>query len=338
MMLSFSVQAQPPDHLLQTDHPALQEDYLLQQAYLVGNERYVVQSGVATLDATGSATVTLPGYFRHFCSNYRYQLTPIGGYAQLYIAQPFEQDRFQIAAAEDSLAAGFQVSWQITGVRSDAVAERYPFADTLPKPYPGTYIDTSVYRFEDVLEKDLAWKNAIDSLLRRFIDTAGLAGKVLDWGVVGSLAAGTARRNNTGDPSDADFVIYLDTARHNFPAEVFRELRPLVAQYRELLKRQVDFTGYPDLMLSANAYYTPQFSGFVFYSLRDRKMYHRPEGRPRYIKPVFYRGCWYAFNRFRHNELHRRFPDRPMQLRIMEDGRLAYTDAYSGEVLLRALP
>lgn len=51
--------------------------------------------------------------------DFRYQLTPIGGWALLYIAQEIQENAFQIAGGD----RGMKVSWQVIGVRHDLYAE-----------------------------------------------------------------------------------------------------------------------------------------------------------------------------------------------------------------------
>lgn len=73
--------------------------------------------GVATLDATGRAVVALPDYFDALNAGdgITYQLTCIGGYAPVFVAQEVQGNSFTIAGG----APGLKVSWQITAVRDD---------------------------------------------------------------------------------------------------------------------------------------------------------------------------------------------------------------------------
>jgi hypothetical protein len=76
-------------------------------------------------------------------SEYRYQLTCIGGYAPVYIAQKIEHNRFQIAGG----TPGLEVSWQVTGIRHDPYAEahRIPVEEDKPADELGTYRHPELY-------------------------------------------------------------------------------------------------------------------------------------------------------------------------------------------------
>lgn len=78
-----------------------------------------VYDGVATLDENGQALVQMPGYFEALNQDFRYQLTPIGSFAPLYVAQGVQNNSFLIAGG----TPGMQVSWQVTGVRHDPWTE-----------------------------------------------------------------------------------------------------------------------------------------------------------------------------------------------------------------------
>jgi len=80
-----------------------------------------IYDGIATLDPQGNATVKLPDWFGALNQDFRYQLTCIGGYAPVYVAQEIRDNAFQIAGGQP----GMRVSWQVTGVRHDPYAEKY---------------------------------------------------------------------------------------------------------------------------------------------------------------------------------------------------------------------
>ena len=81
-----------------------------------------VYDGVVVLDANGSATVTLPDWFDALNEKFRYQLTCIGGYAQVYIESEVNNNSFTIAGG----TSGMKISWQLTGVRKDPYALFHP--------------------------------------------------------------------------------------------------------------------------------------------------------------------------------------------------------------------
>ncbi len=80
-----------------------------------------VYDGVVVLDANGEAVVELPEWFEALNRDFRYQLTCIGGFAQVYIAEEISGNRFKIAGG----TPGMKVSWMVTGIRKDAYAEAH---------------------------------------------------------------------------------------------------------------------------------------------------------------------------------------------------------------------
>jgi hypothetical protein len=54
--------------------------------------------------------------------DFRYQLTCIGGFAPVYIAQEIQNNHFKIAGGRPSM----KVSWQVTGIRQDPYMKMHP--------------------------------------------------------------------------------------------------------------------------------------------------------------------------------------------------------------------
>ena len=104
------------------DHPLDPANKYLVHASIESSELLNLYTGNAVLDSEGSASVTLPDWFTALNQDFRYQLTPIGGFAQLYIAEEVAGNQFRIAGGR----AGMKVSWQITGVRHDGYATTHP--------------------------------------------------------------------------------------------------------------------------------------------------------------------------------------------------------------------
>jgi hypothetical protein len=95
-----------------------------------------------------------PVSFRLLNRDFRYQLTPIGAPAQgLYVAEEINQNRFKIAGG----VPGGKVSWQVTGVRSDAVMRQHPFKveETKPDRERGTYLSPEAFGQPE--EKSSEW-------------------------------------------------------------------------------------------------------------------------------------------------------------------------------------
>lgn len=104
------------------DHPLDPANKFLSHASIESSEMLDLYTGNAVLGSDGSATVNLPRWFAALNQDFRYQLTPIGGFAQLYIAEEVTDSHFRIAGG----GAGMKVSWQITGVRYDAYSKAHP--------------------------------------------------------------------------------------------------------------------------------------------------------------------------------------------------------------------
>jgi hypothetical protein len=113
-----------------------------------------IYNGIVRLDAGGAAIVDLPEWFEALNKDFRYLLTPIGApMPGLYIAEKVSGARFRIAGGQ----AGFEVSWQVTGVRQDAYANKYriPVEEDKPERERGYYLRPEV--FNQTEEKSIEW-------------------------------------------------------------------------------------------------------------------------------------------------------------------------------------
>ncbi|MGH9841193.1 MAG: hypothetical protein ACREEM_20765 [Blastocatellia bacterium] len=95
------------------------------------------------LDDNGEAVVELPEWFGALNRDFRYQLTCVGGFAPIYVAEKIRDNRFRIAGGRP----GLEVSWQITGIRQDAWANahRIPVEEMKPEPERGRYLHPAVH-------------------------------------------------------------------------------------------------------------------------------------------------------------------------------------------------
>ncbi len=120
------------------DHPLDPANQYLYHSFVESPDMKNIYDGVATLDANGEATVTLPDWFEALNQDFRYQLTPIGGWAPLYIAQEIRDNTFHIAGGEPDM----KVSWMVTGIRQDAYANahRIPVEEAKPADERGLYL------------------------------------------------------------------------------------------------------------------------------------------------------------------------------------------------------
>jgi hypothetical protein len=103
------------------DHPLDPENKYLCHSGVESPDMMNIYNGNVTLDAGGEAWVELPGWFEALNRDFRYQLTCIGAFAPVYIAQKISSSRFKIAGGQP----GTEVSWQVTGIRQDPYAEKH---------------------------------------------------------------------------------------------------------------------------------------------------------------------------------------------------------------------
>ncbi len=103
------------------DHPLDPANKYLYHSFVESPDMKNIYDGVATLNANGEATVEMPDWFGVLNRDFRYQLTCIGGFAPVYIAEELANNQFKIGGGH----AGMRVSWQITGIRQDAWANTH---------------------------------------------------------------------------------------------------------------------------------------------------------------------------------------------------------------------
>jgi hypothetical protein len=125
------------------DHPLDPENKYLYHSCVESPDMMNVYNGNVYLDANGEATVELPGYFEAINRDFRYQLTCIGGFAPVYIASKISGNRFKIAGGQ----AGMEVSWQVTGIRKDPMADANRVQVEVDKPEMerGKYLNPEAY-------------------------------------------------------------------------------------------------------------------------------------------------------------------------------------------------
>ncbi|NOZ62497.1 MAG: hypothetical protein GXO74_12550 [Calditrichaeota bacterium] len=112
------------------DHPLDPENKYLRHSFVESPDMKNIYDGVAVLDRNGEAEVVLPDWFGALNRDFRYQLTCIGGFAQVYISDEINNNRFKIAGGR----SGMKISWQVTGIRHDAFAEAHRIIVEEDKP------------------------------------------------------------------------------------------------------------------------------------------------------------------------------------------------------------
>jgi hypothetical protein len=139
----------------QIDHPLSPDSKVFNHSFVESSERKNIYDGVVKLDATGAATVKLPAWFEAVNGSFRYQLTSIGGPApNLHVSKKISKGRFQIAGGKPRS----EVSWQVTGVRTDPWAKANPLVveESKRSSERGYYLDPLLYKKAE--EKRILWK------------------------------------------------------------------------------------------------------------------------------------------------------------------------------------
>ena len=135
------------------DHPLDPENKYLYHAAIESSEVLNIYSGNTTTDGNGDAVVTLPDWFEALNRDFRYQLTVVGTLAQAIVADEVKNNQFKIKTN----AAGVKVSWQVTGIRSDAAIRRHPFKveDNKLQSERGYYLAPEAY--DQPEERGIEW-------------------------------------------------------------------------------------------------------------------------------------------------------------------------------------
>ncbi len=127
------------------DDPRDPANKYLSHSSVESNEMMDIYKGHVTTDASGEATVSLPPYFTMLNKDYDYQLTCIGQFAQAIVSEEIKENVFKIKTDKPNV----KVSWQVSGVRQDPVANKYRIVDETDKPASekGKYLQPEVYGF-----------------------------------------------------------------------------------------------------------------------------------------------------------------------------------------------
>jgi hypothetical protein len=135
------------------DDPLDPANKFLRHASVESSEMKNIYDGTVTTDSEGHATVQLPEWFQALNTDFRYQLTVIGQFAQAIIGRKIENNQFEI----ETSAPNVEVSWQVTGVRQDAYAKAHPLVVEQEKDarLRGFYIHPELYGAPT--EKQIEW-------------------------------------------------------------------------------------------------------------------------------------------------------------------------------------
>ena len=125
------------------DHPLDPQNKYLFHSFVESPDMKNIYDGTISTDQNGEATVQLPDFFEALNKDFRYQLTVLGTFAQAIVAEKIKNNRFTIKTN----APNVEVSWQITGVRQDAYANKHRIAIEVDKPEAerGTYLHPDAF-------------------------------------------------------------------------------------------------------------------------------------------------------------------------------------------------
>jgi hypothetical protein len=111
------------------DHPLDPENKLLYHSFVESPDMMNVYNGNSVTDEKGFATIQLPDYFEALNTDFRYQLTPIGTFARAMVAQKVKNNQFVVQTDKPNV----EISWQVTGIRNDAYAQKFRIPNTVEK-------------------------------------------------------------------------------------------------------------------------------------------------------------------------------------------------------------
>jgi len=125
------------------DHPLDPENRYLYHSFVESPDMLNIYDGVVRLNRRGEAFVAMPEWFEALNRDFRYQLTCVGRFAPVFVAREIKGNRFKIAGGKP----GMRVSWQVTGVRHDAYANknRIPVEEEKPASERGSYLHPDAF-------------------------------------------------------------------------------------------------------------------------------------------------------------------------------------------------
>ena len=137
------------------DHPLDPENKYLSHSFVESPDMMNIYNGNITTDSNGLAVVELPAYFDSLNRDFRYQLTVVGQFAQAIVAEKVKDNRFTIQTS----APGVEVSWQVTGIRQDAWANknRIKVEEAKSERERGHYLHPEAFRKDE--ERGVDWAN-----------------------------------------------------------------------------------------------------------------------------------------------------------------------------------
>ncbi|MBL9001297.1 MAG: hypothetical protein JNK25_09195 [Phycisphaerae bacterium] len=129
------------------DHPLDPRNKYLYHSFVESPDMKNIYDGNVTTDGAGFATVTLPDWFEALNRDFRYQLTVVdSGENDFVLARVYRKIEGNTFIVKTSVP-GIEVSWQVTGIRKDAWAERNRIPVEVEKgpEERGTYLHPSAF-------------------------------------------------------------------------------------------------------------------------------------------------------------------------------------------------
>jgi hypothetical protein len=125
------------------DHPLDPANKYLNHFCVESDRVLNTYTDTVVLDGAGEAWVELADWFDALNRDPHYQLTCVGGFAPVYVAEKITGNRFKIAGG----TPGLEVSWQVTAVRSDPTIakHRLPVEQDKPAAERGKYLEPELY-------------------------------------------------------------------------------------------------------------------------------------------------------------------------------------------------
>jgi hypothetical protein len=103
------------------DHPLDPANKYLYHSFVESPDMMNIYNGNVVTDSSGTAIVTMPAWFEALNTDFRYQLTVIGQFAQAIVASEIANRSFMVKTSKPNV----KVSWQVTGIRQDAWANAH---------------------------------------------------------------------------------------------------------------------------------------------------------------------------------------------------------------------
>ena len=140
------------------DHPLDPANKYLYHSFVESPDMMNIYNGNIATDQNGEAVIELPEWFEALNKGFRYQLTVIGTFAQAIVAEKVKGNRFTIKTS----APNVEVSWQVTGIRRDAFADKHriPVEEVKPEIERGYYLHPDA--FDQPAERSIEFARQAD--------------------------------------------------------------------------------------------------------------------------------------------------------------------------------